>query len=297
MPSEKIHALISTSKTVSINEDTPNYPILEINHPHATAKVALHGAHLYEWVPNGEQAVIYNSPDSVYKEGKAIRGGVPICWPWFNAHPTDSSLPGHGLARNRFWELDEISESSEATVLTLLLSSNPKTQNIWPYEFKVTTTISIGKEADIQLKTYNTGTKPFTIGGALHTYLSVGDISAVKISGLDGIDYIDTVGSETLRTQSGNIIIDQEVDRIYTNTSHDIALEDNTLGREISVSRNGSQSAVIWNPWIEKAKSLGDLPNSAYRDFLCIEAANARGDVYELAPNEEHTLGTTIKIL
>lgn len=272
------------------------YPVLEIDNPHCTGKVALHGAHLFQWTPRGEKSVIYTSPEAIYKEGKAIRGGVPLCWPWFNAHPTDTSLPSHGIARNRFWELDSVTETEAETIIQLSLSPSDATREIWDQPFHAIAEVRLGKEAHISLTTHNLGAETLTVGGALHTYLTVSHISEVKVSGLDGTTYIDTVGEEAEKIQGGDLTISEEVDRIYQDTEKEIMLHDEGWNRSISVKRTGSKSAVIWNPWIDKAQALSDLPDAAYQDFLCIEAANARQDVSLLNKGESHTLATTLKV-
>ncbi len=286
MDTTTLEQYIASTSTVSLDTSIENYPVFIIQNSSCSAKIALHGAHLYEWTPTGQSPVIYTSPTAIFQEGKAIRGGVPVCWPWFNAHPTDSSKPSHGFVRNRFWTLTSASESEESTTLTFTVSSEN--------EYVATVTITVGAQATVQITSENTGSEPLTIGGALHTYLCVSNIADVSISGLENTNYIDTVGTEALREQQGEITISEEVDRIYIDTSSDILLRDAT--RTLRVERSGSQSAVVWNPWIEKAKGLGDLPDEAYHDFVCIEAANARDDIYEVLPGESHTLATTISV-
>ena len=295
MDTNSLSQLLAPLASASLDLSLDDYPVILVSNSSCSARIALHGAHLFHWAPTGAQNVIYNSPNSIYREGKAIRGGVPICWPWFNAHPTDHTLPSHGIARNRFWNLTDASESEHSTTLTFSLTSSEETMAIWPHEFLATVTITLGEQATISLTSTNTGASEIIVGGALHTYLSVNHVSEATISGLEDTAYINTVGTESHHTQSGPITFDQEVDRIYTNTSADITLSDSQ--RSLLVSRSGSSSAVVWNPWIEKAKGLGDLPDEAYQHFVCIEAANAKEDVHPLAPGESHTLSTTISTL
>ena len=253
-----------------------------------------------EWTPTGQKPVIYTSPSAIYKEGKAIRGGVPVCWPWFNAHPTDPDLPSHGFVRNRFWVLDSIIESEEGTMINLELKYDDEIAKLWPFPFTLKACIEVGATAKITIEASNHSDTPVVVGGALHTYLAVSHINQVSITGLEETSYIDTAGPEapdTVRPQSGPITISEEVDRIYLDTAGAITLHDAGLDRKIEVTREGSRSAVIWNPWIEKAKGLGDLPDEAYQDFVCIEAANARSDLYKLEKHQDHTLSTTIKVL
>lgn len=304
MLSKEMKAKILELKTVVLDESIGSYPIFHIKNQNCTASIALHGAHLFNWQPKGQKPVIYTSPEAVFKLGKAIRGGVPVCWPWFNAHPIDETLPSHGFVRNRFWNLESVEESSESTTLVFSLESNTETRKLWEASFQVTLRIVMNEELEISLTTKNSATSHkdssnkdvITLGGALHTYLAIGCIDEVEISGLDSTSYIDTVGEEQSRVQQGEITIEREIDRIYMDTASDIILHDYLLKRKVRVSRKGSLSAVIWNPWVEKAKALADLPDKGYQDFVCIEAANAREDVYPLAPGESHTLATRITV-
>ena len=302
MSNKKLVDSTNAVQTVELDLDVPNYPVFVIKNANCSAKVALHGAHLFEWTPTGQEPVIYNSPDAIYKEGKAIRGGVPVCWPWFNAHPTNPDLPSHGFARNRFWELEAIIESGEGesfvgTTILFELKYDDEIAKLWPFPFTLKARIEVGSEAKITIEATNDSDTPIMVGGALHTYLSVGHVDQVSITGLEGASYIDTAGPEAKHTQTGAIAISKEVDRIYLDTEGAITLNDAALNRKIEVTREGSKSAVVWNPWIEKSKGLSDLPDEAYQDFVCIEAANARDDLYSLEKNESHTLSTTIKVL
>ena len=305
MSYEKLIDSTNATETVDLDLTDPDYPVFVIDNARCSAKVALHGAHLFEWTPTGQTAVIFTSPDAIYKEGKAIRGGVPICWPWFNAHPTDPSLPSHGFARNRFWELEAISESGEgescvATTIHLELKYDDEIAKLWPFPFTLKARIEVGSEATITIEATNNSDVPIMVGGALHTYLSIGHIDQVSITGLEDTSYIDTAGPEAHRSQkcqTGPITISSEVDRIYFDTKGAITLHDVALNRKIEVTREGSKSAIVWNPWIEKAKGLSDLPDEAYKDFVCIEAANARDDLYQLEKYQQHALSTTIKVL
>jgi D-hexose-6-phosphate mutarotase len=273
----------------------PGYPVLDIQHPACTARVALHGAHLMEWTPAGQSPVLYLSPQSIFREGKAIRGGVPICWPWFGPHETDKTLPAHGFVRSRFWELTEATENETGAALKFALQENEETRRLWPQAFRLELEMRLGAEMHLSLRMENTGNAPFTISGALHTYLAVGGIHRVTIEGLDGAEYLDTVGTQEVRRQSGDIVLDREVDRNYR-ISGEVRVKDAALNRTLIVRGSGSQSAVVWNPWIEKSKTLKDLPDDAYKSFVCVETANAWRDHITVAPGAQHKLATTVRV-
>jgi glucose-6-phosphate 1-epimerase len=275
---------------------TPGYPVLEITHPTCTARVALHGAHLMEWTPAGQKPVLYMSPQAIFEEGKPIRGGVPVCWPWFGANETDASLPAHGFVRIRFWELTESSENSSGVTLKFALQDNEETRKLWPHAFRAELEMRLGAAMHLALRMINPGTTPFEITGALHTYLTVGDIHRVTVEGLDGTEYLDTVGGRRdMHTQVGDVKFDREVDRNY-HTSGEVRVQDAAWNRTITVQPFGSHTAVVWNPWIEKSKKLADLPDDAYQGFVCVETANAWRDRVIVAPGAEHTLATTVRV-
>jgi len=251
-----------------------DYPVFEIDHLTCKARVALHGAHVMEWCPAGEDEVLYLSPDAVFKEGKAIRGGIPLCWPWFNAHPANPELPSHGVVRTRFWTLESADETEEGVTMRFRVS-----EGIWD----AVTVIRLGKDLEVGLESLNPGDEPVKVGGALHAYVRVGDIGKIRIEGLDGTDYLDTVGGRNRRQQSGDLLIRDETDSIYDSSSS-IRLVDDSFARIILIEKTGSPSTVVWNPWVEKAKALGDLPDEGYKEFVCIETAIANSKAVTVEP-------------
>lgn len=264
-----------------------NYPIIHLSNSYGSAAIALHGAHVIGYTPKRQAPVIFTSQKAIFKEGKAIRGGIPICWPWFSTHPSDKSLPSHGYARNQFWKVTDSDHSSENTSITFELVHD---------HLKATATITLGESLGVSLTTTNLSEQTRIIGGALHSYFNVSDIKKISISGLEGISYIDTL-TETEEVQNGDIFITEETDRIYVNSNETVSIYDPNWNRTIFIDKIGSQSTVIWNPWIEKSKSLADLDDAEYQKFVCVEAANARADVYPLPPNASHTLSTQITIV
>ena len=177
---------------ITMEEPAPGYPVYVINHPAATARVARHGAHVMDWQPAGQaQPVLYMSPDALLEHGKPIRGGIPVCWPWFGGHPADAAKPMHGFARILPWELVR-ADAREAQVSMLFkLESNAETKSLWPHDFRCHLGISIGAALEVSLMTENPGSEPFAVSEALHTYLTVGDITQVTVKGLAGTKYLD----------------------------------------------------------------------------------------------------------
>lgn len=277
---------MNTDSIAQLEDLVPGYPVLTIKHPKCSARVALHGAHVMSWCPAGAEEVIYLSPDAVYREGKAIRGGIPLCWPWFNAHPSDPDLPSHGLVRNQFWELESTDVTDDGVVAKLRRDSA---------DWSAVATISMGSSLEVALESTNLGDQEMMISGALHSYFSVGDVREITIKGLEDADYLDTVGKDTNRRQTGVIRIDREVDWHYV-SSGSVRLEDPVKKRTILVEKEASPSTVVWNPWIEKAAALGDLPNEDYLAFACIEAAITNDRAVAIGKGETHRFSTRVSV-
>lgn len=274
--------MISHIKTES------GFNYIEVKNDAATAKIALQGAHLFHYRQQGKEALLWISTLSSFVLGKAIRGGVPICWPWFGKHSEDSHLPQHGFARTAEFKLVEDNEPNpETSELVLELQDSVESRKMWPHRFILRVTITVGSSVTVALSTRNNDSKPFTISSALHTYFAVSHISLASIEGLAGATYLDTLTGETEK-QAGTIEIDQEVDRVYQAQPILLRLHDGK--RQIQIKPAGSASTVVWNPWINKAAAMGDMNDDGYKTMLCIETANAMQDKRVIQPGEEHCL-------
>ena len=270
---------------------TNGFEYIEVKNEAAEAKAALQGAHLFHYARAGEEPILWLSEASDFELGKAIRGGVPVCWPWFGFNE-DKSLPQHGFARTSLWEFvgsDEV--DARTTVLTLRLTHDEKTLQIWHYKFLLELKITISDKLMLELKTTNLDDKSFKISQALHTYFSVSHISEVAIKGLDKKPYLDALTWKK-EIQNGDITLNQEVDRVYQEVDGEIVLSDKN--REVHIKNSGSSSVVVWNPWIEKTLRMSAMQEDAYKHMLCIESANAFDDARVLKPQEEHILGAVI---
>ena len=254
-----------------------------------TMEVARQGAQLLFWTPKGQAPVVWLSPQAQFKSGKSLRGGTPVCWPWFGPHPENPSLPGHGFARNLEWRMLETSRLRDATRITMIFEPGDEQRKIWPHHAELTLSITMGEALEMVLTTRNLGKTAFTITQALHTYFHVGDIARVRVEGLEGKEYIDKVGEETHRQQQGALNIDREVDRIYLDCPEDLVIVDEVLKRRIRIARQGSNSAVVWNPWAEKGAAFGDMGKDGYRNMLCVETTNAAKDTITLQAGESFT--------
>lgn len=266
--------------------------IARISNGHAQSAIALQGAHVMAFRPNGEQPVIWMSPAAKLAPGKSIRGGAPVCWPWFGAHTAESSFPSHGFARTVPWQVaasEALPDGSTRIVFELPQSSIPAAQ--WPHACRVRLVVTVGKALMLELITENTGNAPFEIGEALHTYFAISDADNIRITGLEGCTYLDKVEEFRRKTQAGAITIASEVDRVYINTEADCLIEDRGLKRRIRIAKRGSRSTVVWNPWVEKCAKMGDLGgDTGYRGMVCVESANAAENIVSIAPGAVHSL-------
>jgi glucose-6-phosphate 1-epimerase len=273
-------------------------PLIQVRNAHAEAVVCMHGAQVLSYRPRGAGAdVLFLSQRAHFQAGKAIRGGVPICWPWFGADPQGLGRPSHGLARTRLWSVWDTATTPEGeTQITLGLMDTPETLAIWPHAFHLTMAITVGATLRLALTTLNTGEAPFDITQALHSYFAVGDIAQTSVTGLDGCHYIDKAAGGAVRPHSGEVTFAAEVDRIYTGAPAELALVDGALQRVVRIHAEGSHTAVVWNPWATLAAGMADLQDDDYLRFACVETANAGDEVITLPPGDEHRLEAAIAL-
>ncbi|CAM3976510.1 D-hexose-6-phosphate mutarotase [Rahnella bruchi] len=239
-------------------------PVLVVTHPKVRAAIALQGAHLLSWQPEGEEPVLWMSSASAFKEGVAIRGGIPICWPWFGP----AGKPSHGFARNMAWELTDHQETDEGVVLTLTLKSSPETLALWPHEFTLTARFTLGATCHIELES----TGDFEANSALHTYFNIGDIASVSVKGL-GNSFIDKVDGAKAKQTEGDLTFTGQTDRIYTQPQSTSEIVDPVLKRTLVVAHENNSDVVAWNPGSELSVSMADMPDDGYKTMVCVETA------------------------
>ncbi len=267
------------------------------------AAVLLYGAHAMEFQPDGHRPVLWVSRRSWLEAGKPIRGGVPVCWPWFGGKGPVAGSPLHGFARLAEWTVESAARLPDGrATITLVLRSEavrvPQAAAWWPHAFELRYTVTAGSDLTLTLSTRNTGNDPFTITQALHTYFAVSDVRSVRVHGLEGAEYIDTVGPETLRRQGPEpVAVRAEIDNVYRGHTGECVLEDAPWGRRIRVAKSGSRSTVVWNPWIEKAARMPDFGDDEWPHMLCIETANAGpDDAVTIPPAGGHDIQTHITV-
>lgn len=287
-------AIEQSHTQLRIENDIGEFPIIHLRNAHAEARISLYGAQILHYKPhNTAHDVLFLSDKAIYQSGKAIRGGAPICWPWFGADPENQGRPAHGFARNRLWQLSTTESLNDgATRVVLRLNDSPDTLWLWPHHFQLELEIVVGKTLKLSLSTHNLSDQPMTISQAIHTYFAVADIAQTEVYGLEQLHYVDKskAGQNALRTQDGSIKVKQEVDRIYLHGPSAIQIHDQAWQRCIRIHSSGSQSTVVWNPWIEITANMIDLNNDDYQRFICVETANAADDTAIIAPNASHRL-------
>jgi glucose-6-phosphate 1-epimerase len=288
---ERLNQYYSIDGQLLFVEGPDGMIFVEVDNPHATARIALQGAQVLLWNPKGEEPVIWLSEDARFAAAKSVRGGVPICWPWFGAHTSEAGFPAHGYARTTPWEV----EMTEAMVdgqtrLVFGLVESELTESFWPHVTPVQCRITIGKTLQVELITRNEGAEAVTITEALHTYFRIGDIRQVRISGLENSNYLDKVQDFQQFTQKGMVEIGEEVDRVYIDTDHEVVIDDPLLKRRIHINKRGSHSTIVWNPWSEKAAQMGDMGENGYQYMVCVESGNAFNNAVTIEAGGEHHL-------
>jgi glucose-6-phosphate 1-epimerase len=287
------HAIAGMARVVA---GQGNLPKVEITARAAAAEIYLHGAHVTSWQPAGSEEIIFVSKQSRWEDGRAIRGGIPVCFPWFRGKGDNPQAPAHGFVRTRAWELSSIEDEQGSVVVTLSTESDEASRHWWPYEFRLMHRITVGAELKLELIATNTGATSLQFEEALHTYHRVGDVREVRVAGLDGATYLDNMDGNREKLQSGDVMLTRQTDNAYLNTRNAAEVIDPVLGRRIRTEKKNSLTTVVWNPWQEGAKALADLGDEEWQQMVCVEASNILANAVRLAPGEEHAMTATITV-
>jgi glucose-6-phosphate 1-epimerase len=273
-----------------------------VDSPTCTAELYLHGSHLTAWQPKGQKPVIFLSEASAFEAGKAIRGGVPIIFPWFGprtATPSSARTdgPAHGFARTSQWQVAFAAVAGHDLHLTLTLEPNEASRALGYDDFKLAFELILGTELRMRISVVNLGEQPLHFEEALHTYFTVGDATKIALQGLDGVDFIDKTDSLKRKTQQDAVLkLTGETDRLYLNTKGTVTLDDPQLGRRIHVAKTNSDSTVIWNPWSTLSGKMADMTSENWSRMTCIETVNASDNAITLAPGQAHTMEAHISV-
>lgn len=281
-----------------VSEGNGGLARVQITGAFGEGEMYLHGAHLTSWKPAGHDEVLFISTKSRWEEGQAIRGGIPICFPWFRGKVDDAHAPAHGFVRTKMWQLESIVEigNENGVAVTMFTQSDEHTRKWWPGEFRLVHRVTFGSALRLELVCMNTGTMPFRFEEALHTYNRIASIQDARVQGLDGVSYLDNTDSNKEKTQRGDVIVAAQTDSAYRNTQNEVALLDPKRKRRIRLQKEHSLSTVVWNPWSEGATRLQDLGEGEWRQFLCVEASNILDAAINLAPGQEHRVAAVLTV-
>lgn len=278
---------------ITIGEGEGGLQKLEVKIAEAEATIYLHGATVTRYDVAG-QAILFCSRTSRYDRAKAIRGGVPLIFPWFGPHPNDATLPQHGFARTALWELIATEATERCATVILSLSASAETLALWPHDFVLTYTIHVGNDLEMTLDVVNRSDTPFTFDEALHTYLTVSDVQHICITGLENTEYYDKVDGFARKRQADSPVrLAGETDRLFIDTDANCRILD-AARIDIEVAKSGSHSTVVWNPWEEKAEALADLSGGQWSGFVCVETVNAADNAIALEPGASHSMTAII---
>jgi glucose-6-phosphate 1-epimerase len=284
--------------SVRIEQAAGGLPRVSVENARGKAEVYFQGAHVAAWHPAAASApVLWLSRRSVFEAGRPIRGGVPICFPWFGPHPADKSAPAHGFARLRDWRLVDAQEDAAGTVTLAMELSGEGLSLQWPHRFRAVHRISAGSVLRMDLEVHNEGTDAFTYEEALHTYFGVGEVRNVTVTGLEGAEYLDKVGGLSRHRQGVEpVSFAGETDRVYLDTRAPCVIHDPGGRRRITVSKTGSDSTVVWNPWIDKARAMPDFGDDEWPEMLCVETCNVNAHACTLEPGASHTMTAIVTV-
>ncbi len=289
---DQLNNLFAVPDVLSFEEIPGGLVIARITSELCDATLFLQGAHLVHWQPAGQEPVLYLSPQSKLERGKAIRGGVPVIFPWFGARTGErTDGPQHGFARTRIWELAFAAVADDDVHLTFILNSDDDSRALGYNSFRLAYEMVIGKNLTLRLSVANEGETSLHFEEALHSYFVVGDAEKVQINGLRDTDYLDKTDNLARKRQEDEILtLVGETDRPYLNTATTVGIQDPVLQRQLAVAKRASMTTVVWNPWAEGAAKLADLPDDGWKHFVCVETANALENAITLHPREVHAM-------
>jgi len=271
-------------------------PCVQVSSPRASGEIYLHGAHVTSWKPVGNEEVLYLSSKSKWQDGAAIRGGVPVCFPWFSARADDPRSPAHGLVRTKSWQLEGITHADHDVTVALSTSADDATRKTWFGDYHLLFCATFGEQLRLEIIATNRGTSSFRFEEALHSYFRVANIAGAKLRGLNGAGFIDQTDAKREKHQHGDVLISAETDRVYLKTFSTVEIEDPAARRRVLVAKEESRDTVLWNPWSEKAKKMSDVGADEWRQFVCVETCNVGDHAVNLAPAQAHTMSALISV-
>ena len=277
-------------------EGNGGLPMVRVATDEAAGDIYLHGAHVASWRPKDAEEVLFLSDRSRWQDGTAIRGGVPICFPWFGGKADDPKALAHGFVRTKSWQLESIENSGGCVAVCMSTDSDEVTRRWWPADFRLTYRASFGSKLKLDLELQNTGPEPLRFEEALHAYFRVGDVRSALLTGLDSVHYLDKTDLYREKVQHGDVQISAETDRVYLATQNALTLSDSVMRRRVSIRKWNSLTTVVWNPWMEKSEAISDFDDGGWSEMLCVETSNVLGYAVEVEPGQSHSLGVLIEV-
>lgn len=293
---EELDRRFGIAGVARVGKGNGGMPRVQITSPLGEGEIYLHGAQVTSWKPAGSEEVLFLSTRSSFEEGQAIRGGIPICFPWFRGKGDDPKAPAHGFARTKAWQLQSIVENGSGVTVSMFTGNDDRTERWWPGAFRLVHRATFGPELSLELVCTNTGDRLLRFEEALHTYNRVADVQKARVQGLDGVHFLDNTESNQEKTQHGDIEIASQTDNAYLNTATAVDLLDPGMHRRIGLRKTNSLTTVVWNPWREAAQRMRDLGDGEWAQFFCVEASNILDAAITLAPGEEHRMTAVLSV-
>ncbi|WP_422479385.1 D-hexose-6-phosphate mutarotase [Pleomorphochaeta sp. DL1XJH-081] len=284
----KFNAPPVEERKTSIVEGPGGLPAIHIDNDLAECTIFLYGAHIASFKPKGTSEVLFMSPHSAFEKGVPIRGGIPVCFPWFGKHPHRDDLFLHGLVRTQVWKLERISTGEDkSTTLVLSTCDDETTRTIWPHRFAINLTVSVAHSLTVEIEVRNTDTESFTYEEAFHTYFSVDDVQQCRVEGLEGLQARNRLANEERYIQSGPVTVSDEFVRLFEKVNEDVVLKDSNDTRVIALHHDAFNQVLVWNPGQISGMANPEIAE-AWNTFVCVEHANCLDALITLQPQEVH---------
>ena len=265
--------------------------LINVENKFAKAVLTTHGASVLSYIPKGGKDLLWVSPTAIYNGEKPVRGGVPVCWPWFGAAKQEG-LPAHGFVRNHVWRLDHVANlDSGVTEIVLSFGTTEASLALWPHQFYLELRIEVGEKLTMSLSTTNKNEYDIEITEALHTYFAVSESAGLLISGLEnGTEHNTLQKPPHVSKREQLITLAPPMDSVFTNQTDDIVIHDVKTRRNILIEKQSSASAIVWNPGPEIIKGFADLLEQAWSEFVCVEVGNVFENAVTIPAGEKHTM-------
>ena len=295
---QELNEKFAINDQLHFEQNSSGIIVAEIMSQFSRVTISTYGAQVLSYLPEGEvEDVLFLSEKAIYGHGKAIRGGVPVCWPCFSDDDSGFDLPAHGFARNQVWQVIATNLREDRSVtISLALGHTDASMAIWPYEFSLVLEVVVSDSLEIVLTTKNLSQESFTITQALHTYFNIRDIDDIAIVGLDKLKYLDKLAHFSEKRQQGHCQVAGEIDRVYLTPPQTVNLTNTGFVRDIVITSAGTETLVVWNPGRETASLLSDIDATAYKNFICIETANALVDKVLIGAGACHSISAKYKV-